>query len=45
MISVYSKESDLIKENEIFKKFKIDKNTVLNIIRNFIFNKMNKFFC
>ena len=45
MISVYSKDSDLIKENEIFKKFKIDKNTVLNIIRNFIFNKMNKFFC
>ena len=45
MISVYTKESDIIKENEIFKKFKIDKNTVLNIIRNFIFNKMNKFFC
>ena len=45
MISVYSKDSDLIKENEIFKKFKIDKYTVLNIIRNFIFNKINKFFC
>ena len=45
MISVYTKESDIIKENEIFKKFKIDTNTVLNIIRNFIFNKMNKFFC
>ena len=45
MISVYSKDSDLIKENEIFKKFRIDKNQVLNIIRNFIFNKMNKFFC
>ena len=45
MISVYSKDSDLIKENEIFKKFRIDKYTVLNIIRNFIFNKINKFFC
>ena len=45
MISAYSKDSDLIKENEIFKKFKIDKIQVLNIIRNFFFNKMNKFFC
>ena len=45
MISVYTKESEITKENEIFKKFKIDKIQVLNIIRNFFFNKMNKFFC